>query len=128
MYKRQTFGTDFFESSSEIAEAGQAMNGAIYANIAVSEAFSVKYQAAYASDTHLTDASNAYDFALLSASLFSSLGKEKSREDVLNSYLMSQPQNGASGGFRLVKDVEDGAYFSFPVELKQIKDGQVVVP
>lgn len=122
-----TFGSDFFESRAEIADAGPSIEGAFYSNVVVSDAFKTKYFERFGSDTHLTYASNAYDFALLSADLFANFAPGESAAATLRRYQEVQSRDGTSGEFAYKETLQGDKYFTFPIGVKQITAGQIVL-
>ena len=52
-FKTPTFGTDVFESRTEISQAQGGMNGAFYPNIEVPQNFSATYVKRFGNDTQI---------------------------------------------------------------------------
>ena len=115
-----TFGTDFFESSTEVRLSQGAMEGAVYAQLGVSPEFRKTYMKRYGNDLQLAYAGNAYDIANLLAHTFGD-GTTKAAEAIIESLKKSPPRNGVSGPFRYRLTEQGGAYFEFPIYMKQIK-------
>ena len=64
-----TFGTDFFESSTEIKLSSGGMEGSTYANNSVSESFKSHYVEQFKNALQLTYAGSGYEFVKLVATL-----------------------------------------------------------
>jgi len=122
-----TFGSDFFESEEEIIKAGSGIEGAIYANILVSDEFREKYRRMFGNDTHLTYASNAYDFALLTAERFEKILVNAKNVEILASYQDVTALHGTSGTYGFIMTASKDKYFSFPVGVKEIHQGAIRV-
>lgn len=60
-YKVPTFGTDFFESYTEIADANGLMTGAVYAHMGTSDQFVTDYKARFNTDNQISYAGLSYD-------------------------------------------------------------------
>lgn len=121
--KLPTFGSDIFESSTEIQQSGPGMNGALYAHNLAREDFRDRYISAYHSDAQLPTASRGYDFANLIAVAAESL-KAVSGDNLLRSLEQMPPQRGASGEYKFVNSPVYGKYFEFPVVVKEIHNGK----
>jgi branched-chain amino acid transport system substrate-binding protein len=122
-----TFGSDFFESESEIAKSGPGIEGALYSNIIVSEEFREKYQKTFSNDTHLTYASNAYDFAMLTAQIFERQTSSKNPLELLAAYQQVQDQPGTSGRYGFIESANNDKFFAFSVGVKEVKGASIQV-
>jgi len=56
-----TFGTDFFESYTEIKSAGGRMDGAVFVGLSSSEQFMKRYKARFGTDNQMSYAGLSYD-------------------------------------------------------------------
>lgn len=65
-----TFGTDFFESTTEIRNAAGGMEGAVYTHLGVGAAFRQSYLKKYGNDYQIAYAGNWYDIAVMLGILF----------------------------------------------------------
>jgi ABC-type branched-subunit amino acid transport system substrate-binding protein len=110
-----TFGADFFESYSEIADAEGLMDGAVYANIGVTDEFVKKYEAEFGNVNQVSFAGQSYDFVKMlrdevdftnADSIIKSIHTIKSFDGILGSYTYS-----GSGGDQYLKS---------PVYIKEI--------
>lgn len=113
-----TFGTDFFESSTEIQSAEGGMDGAVYANNTVPSSFAGRYRSLYGNDLQLTYAGNGYDFAKLACS---TLISGTSAETVMKALESSHKRNGILGDYNLVKTEAGDKFFRFPIAVKKIE-------
>ncbi len=120
-----TFGTNVFESLSEITSAAGAMEGAYLANNAVNEDFQNSYMKRYGNLSQITFASYAYDFSALVRSFAPVYSGNK---DSLLAELIKAPlpKSTASGAIRIVKDPGGGTSFAFPTVVKVIRHGKPV--
>jgi len=126
-FKISTFGTDFFESRSEIKNAGEYMQSAVYAHLNVKEDFARNYVEQYASDSQITSAGSSYDFAMLVAKLFGD-GKELVSQQIIDRFRNSGPQQGVLGNYAFKDLLADGPRFRFPIYIKLIHgDGFKIV-
>ena len=122
-----SFGTDFFESMSEVRSAGPGMNEAIFPNNAVEPWFAERYQATFGNDNQITFAANAYDFAILAAETFGSkTERHYSPEDILATLRSVQPRLGASGKYSFQESDKGGQYFEFPIVIRKIQGDKIV--
>lgn len=123
-----TFGTDFFESASEIKMANGAMEGAVYPHIGVTPSFESQYKAKYNNDYQIAYAGNAYDMAVLIGTLFGSAQTNWSPERILEE-LRSQRSslNGVTGAFKYRHTDDGDSYFEFPVYLKIIEGSAFII-
>jgi branched-chain amino acid transport system substrate-binding protein len=117
-----TFGTDIFESSSEIKNSEPTIEGALYAHNVVIDKFRKRYISTYGTDVQLPTAARGYDFANLVANLAASLPPEPGNE-LLRRLEQTPPQQGASGEFKFVNSPVYGKHFEFPVAVKEIRNG-----
>jgi branched-chain amino acid transport system substrate-binding protein len=115
-----TFGSDCFESASEIQSASGLMQGAVFANTAVSEAFRTEYLARYKNDLQINYAGLARDFAALVAERIVGRDREGSSSDILAKLVAPEPFLGVTGRFSFQETDSGDRYFEFPVELRQV--------
>ncbi len=119
--EQRTFGTDFFESTTEIKASGGAMDGAVYAHVGVSEAFRRQYTARFGNDLQVAYAGNGYDMACLLAEKFAAATGRESAEQIIEKLESPEPHSGVGGTFRFRNTDEGGAYFEYPVMMKMIQ-------
>ena len=115
-----TFGTDFFESKTEIQNSGGLMSGAVYPNNVVQQWFSDKYIGQFANDIQITFAANGYDFARLLSELFPVNQGTVSPQDIIKQFESTSKRDGASGVFHFSNSDEGGKFFDFPIVMREI--------
>ncbi len=122
--KVPTFGTDFFESTSEVKASGVSIEGAIFANNAVDSDFHNVYKAKFGNDYQITYAANGYDFAMLLCRDLPSKQPSLSANDVLVQ-MKSVSSNGKLGPYAY-RDEDGDKYIAFPIVIRKIVDGRIV--
>lgn len=123
----KSFGTDFFESQTEVKNANGGMNGAIYANNDVSPAFRSAYEKKFGNDLQIGHAGNGYDFANLVCDLFASAPDTGRTPDaILTSLANVRGAHGVLGDFSFVEAPGGDKYFRFPVVMKKIAGLKIV--
>jgi branched-chain amino acid transport system substrate-binding protein len=116
------FGTDVFESRSEIALAGDGIEGAVYPNIRVPQEFLAKYQKKYGNDAQIAYAYNAYQFALTTAVVFPSGGEIPVAREIVARYRTVE----RAGVFRQQVTPSGAKYFEFPLTIRKVTGGGFV--
>ena len=125
--KLPTFGTNFFESQSEIDASQGAMDGAVFSFNAIQPDFVKLYDAKYQSNSQLAFGALAHEFALLAGELFNG------RPDLTPLEIMEALQRikgrpgVAAGPYSFVEKPEVGKYFQFPIAIKKIQNGRIVL-
>ena len=119
-----TFGTDFFESSTEIRLANGGMNGAVYPHLGVSIAFRDSYIAKYGNDYQLAYAGNSYDMAMVIGRLFNSNTKFTPRQ-IIELLRSVKGAEGVGGEYGFTDAPGGDPHFQFPVQLKKIAGEQI---
>lgn len=120
--KIPTFGTDFFESSTEISNAGPAMDGAFYSNNAVDPSFHKQYLTTFGNDSQVTHAGNAYDFSRMSCE---SLTDGRYGSEELIEKLKQVRRRGVLGTFAYVRSESADQFFAFPIMIKTIRGQEI---
>jgi branched-chain amino acid transport system substrate-binding protein len=124
--KTPTFGTDFFESSTEIKLAEGGMEGAIYPHLGVDPEFYSKYVAKYNNDYQIAYAGNAYDMAIVMGNLFSDSGSlNLSSAEIIDKFKTVSNVSGIGGVFSFMNTPENGPHFHYDVQLKIIENGKI---
>jgi branched-chain amino acid transport system substrate-binding protein len=121
--KVPTFGTDVFDSTSEVRSANGSMSGAVFTNIRVDEEFRRKYEQAFGNDVQVQYAGNAYDFANL---LVDALKHKEDTTSILDAIDRQHARLGVTGNFSPEGDPSVGRYFQFPVVLKEVRGSSIV--
>ena len=111
-----TFGADFFESYSEIADAGGLMDGAVYANIGVSDVFVEKYKTKFGNENQVSFAGQSYDFV----KILRDTVDFTDRDSIINSLRGIQNVNGILGAYTYSGEGED-QYLKSQVYIKKIQ-------
>lgn len=125
--KLPTFGTNFFETQSEVDLANGAMDGAVFANHHVSQRFQESYKAAYGNLSQLTWAALAYEFAALLPQIAWSENKKRTGPALLEALSALPPQEGEAAGHFEFKDIPKvGRFFEFALAVKRIEQGRIV--
>ena len=122
-----TFGTDFFESATEIKMASGAMEGAVYPHLGVAPSFESQYTAKYKNDYQIAYAGNAYDMAMMIGALFNAAQAKLSTEKILDELHSSRSSmDGVTGAFKYKHTQNGDSYFEFPVQLKRVEKGRFI--
>lgn len=113
-----TFGTDVFESRAEIQAAGGAMQGAVYPNLHVPQEFRARYRSAFAKDSQISYAYNAYTLGNWFHSLFAHADHLSKSEilALLRSAPTIHPIYRAQSELRVT-------HLSFPLTLRRVTQG-----
>lgn len=112
------FGTDIFESRTEVKDSNNTMYDAVYPNLDIPEEFSNRYIKEFGNDLQISYAYNAYVtayFLLSNIELFTN----KKNEDLLNTIIETSMKQ-KNTPFLLKNEAEYGHYFSFPIKMKNI--------
>ena len=116
-----TFGTNFFESTSEIEASAGSMSGAIYSFNTTTPFFKSHYQESFKEGSQLGFGALAYDFALLVGDLFNASSRKFTSDEIVSLFSQITERSGiAAGSFVFQNDSEVGKYFKFPIVLKQV--------
>lgn len=114
--KTESFGTDVFESKTEIQKAQGQMEGAFYPNGLVPENFAKLYLQKYKNDNQIAYAYNAFVFAKLSGLLLKDIDRQLTPEETIRLY--SNPPDNL--GFRFQENNSGGKFYEFPLVIKKI--------
>lgn len=114
-----TFGTDVFESQSELTNAGKLMNGATYALNDFSTKFKEDYKQRFGNIGQISYAANSYDVV----SFLMSKVDFKNKDTIMSS-LKEGDYSGVAGNYQY-KNPTDDRSFSAPVVLKTITNGDL---
>ena len=118
------FGSNFSESSTEIAASNGAMNNLVFSSIAVKESFVKRYHDRFNRENALGFGAAAYEFAMTAGELFNKNSTKLSPSEVVRRMASVGPRDGvAAGPYRYVNTPSTGQYFQFPVTIKKIQDG-----
>lgn len=115
-----TFGTDIFESETEIQNAQGGMEGAVYPNTVPSEEFHRTYKEKFGNDIQIAYAYNAYIVINIVVDLFTNKQKRLDSEEIITAL-----RNVQRPEFKVQSSKEGGTFFEFPIHMKGIKNGHV---
>lgn len=114
------FGTDFFESMTEVNQANGGLNGAVFANNEVSPKFLKSYVSRFGNDLQINHAANGYDFAkFLCIKLGEDLKGLSPAEIVKRACAISAFESEQGRALFTISDRGD-KYFKFPVVIRRI--------
>lgn len=123
-----TFGTNFFESVSELALANGTMNGSEFTNNSVSRSFAERYEARFKNTSQLGFGALAYEFSLLVGQIFNQGPKPASVDEILARIQAAAPRKGvAAGPYDYRNSKAAGQYFHFPIVVKSVFDREFKV-
>jgi len=122
--KVPTFGTDFFESTSEIKASGSLIDGAFFANNAVDLEFQGTYLKQFGNDFQIIHAANGYDFAELLCRDLPSKRAALSPDNILE-LVKTVSSTGKLGSYAYVNKDGD-KHFASPIVIRQIVDQNLV--
>ena len=123
--KLPTIGTNWFESTSEIRDSGGSMNGAVFSNNVVKNEFANQYLQEYGSDSQITFAAYAYEFADIIHEHFPSKDSQ-TNESIIAKLTNVKPRTGtAIGPIYFQESQHTGKAFQFPIANKIIFDNQI---
>lgn len=122
-----TFGTDFFESETEITFAAGGMEGAVYTHLGTTDAFRKDYEGRYGNNLQIAYAGNWYDMAMVLTTLCENNSMSGTPEEVMAALRGVGPIAGVGGTFEYRQTEKDGGYFHFPIYAKQITGPRSVI-
>lgn len=126
-YDGFTFGTDFFESKTEIVDSGAGIDGAVFPAPFVSEDFKKRYLDQFGNDLQVSWAANAYDFANYLGRQHSGMKGDKPAVALLEQFRKIKGEQGASGMFNFAADAEQGSGVEFQMVVKKVVGAEIVV-
>lgn len=118
------FGTNIFESFSEIRGAQSAMDGAIYAWNSVSPAFINRYTSLYGGGSQLGFAAVAYEVITRLGETVSSKPSPRG-EALLRSFDTGKTHQSPVTGPYMVHELAGSLFFDFPLVIKEIRGENV---
>mgnify|MGYP001327187820 CR=1 FL=1 len=114
-----TFGTNVFESKSEIIAANGLMEGSFYSANYVYPDWVVNYEKNFTNSTQLSFGAVSFEIAKILGVVFK--GNPKSSADIFSLIKNLPKQKGtASGPYQYTKTDQGVGYIKFPVTMKQI--------
>lgn len=116
-----TFGTDFFESQSDINVAGNSINGAVFPNYSASDKFQSDYKKQFGNTSQISYAGSGYDMANMLATI-----KSSDKDAILASLESVKNFDGVMGVYNYTETADKtDRYFSSPVHMKMIENGVI---
>jgi hypothetical protein len=116
-----TFGTDVFESVSEIKASNGQLEGIHFSGLDIKQEYVDRYSQAYKNESQLSFGSAAYEFATTVGELLNQDGDKLTAEEIIGKFsTVSSKQGTASGPYNYVNDPKVGQYFRFPLAIKEI--------
>ena len=112
------FGSNLFESLSEVNAARGTMDGTVFVSNAVKPEFFKRYVERFGNSSQLSFGGPTYEFAITMGKIAS----EKSEKSLLDRLsAITEPQNGyAAGPYHFVRTAEAGGSFDFPLSVKAV--------
>lgn len=122
-----TFGTNFFESLSELKIGGGTMSGAVFVSNEIKDAFLKRYREIFQNESQLSFGAPAYEFALTVGDLFGDRSEPPSSDKILDLFAELPTRQGvAAGPYHYVNDSKVGRFFEFPLVVKRIEGNNLV--
>lgn len=120
------FGTDFFESMTEVRQSHGGLVGAVFANNEVSPKFVTTYVKRFGNDLQINHAANGYDFANLLCKQLGSKLPGLSPLKIIEAFSNVTSFIGEQGEAPFTISARDDKYFRFPVVIRKIESDQIV--
>lgn len=120
-----TFGSDSFENSAVVERAEGLMDGAVFAQMSISEKFRNRFNKRYGSDSQIMFAAKAYDFAVLTGSVARAISRNPSAEELLKAFALHPEQTGVVGSYSYVERDGVGKAYVFPVVMKMVQGNRI---
>ena len=114
------FGTHSLGGKEAIAAVQRYSDSAFLAANYVDANFHEQYSSTFGGDIQIPWASNAYDFAVLTAELFASRKNKATAEQIIEAYQGVKGRTGVTGTYSFVINETLGTGFVFPVVVKTI--------
>lgn len=117
-----TFGSNYFESSSEILASNGSMAGAVFPNNYIDPVFESRYSRKFGNKAQLTFAACAYEFALMIAENFSAYSSKLSSDAIMELLRRNyKKEKTVTGSVEFIQEFDVGGFFKTPVVIKQIE-------
>lgn len=120
------FGTDFFESMTEVQQSHGGMTGAVFANNQVSTDFREAYVRKFGIDLQINHAANGYDFATFLCQKIAPQLEAKSAQEIFERAIHTSSYAGKQGLATFELSGAGDRYFKFPVVIRRIKEAEIV--
>ncbi|MBX7144339.1 MAG: ABC transporter substrate-binding protein [Oligoflexia bacterium] len=120
------FGTDFFESMTEVRQSNGGLIEAVFANNAVSDQFRAKYVHKFDNDLQINHAANGYDFANFICKQLGAQLAGLSPQQIIQKVSSVGSIIGEQGKAVFTVSGRGDKYFKFPVVLRRIEADRIV--
>ncbi len=120
------FGTDFFESMTEVKQSHGALIGAVFANNEVVPAFRGAYIQRFKNDLQINHAANGYDFANFLCRELGAKVKSLSPLEIIKLAGNTSQFEGQQGPAVFTTSARGDKYFRFPVVMRRIESSRIV--
>ncbi|MEZ4753758.1 MAG: ABC transporter substrate-binding protein [Bdellovibrionota bacterium] len=122
-FQHQLFGTDSFDSESEVLGVEKNVEGLLYANNYASDKFKKRYVEKYGNDRQLIHGVLGYEFVLLVLDLMQ--GAETLTSDkIISKFQTIKDRNSDAGVYSYKNSAETGQYFNLPIAIRTINKGK----
>jgi branched-chain amino acid transport system substrate-binding protein len=123
-----TFGTNLFESVSEIEASGSTMDGALFANNEIHPDYISRFKQKFGHASQLAFGAPAYEFARALGTIIATASHRLSGAEFLNALENLPEQKGLAAGPYVFRNTpEAGKFFDFPLVVKEIRGREFVV-
>ncbi len=120
------FGTDFFESMTEVKQSNGALVDSVFANNQVQPSFRKSYVKKFGNDLQINHAANGYDFAVFMCEKIKPLLKEQTGAEIARHTQQIKSFAGKQGEARFYTDTKGDKAFPFPVVIRRIEEDKIV--
>lgn len=120
------FGTDFFESMTEVQQSDGGLVGAVFSNNEVSDRFRKSYVSRYGNDLQINHAANGYDFATFLCKKLGAKLKGLSPIEIVQAAGAAGSVEGEQGTGTFTLSDKGDKYFKFPIVIRKIEAQQIV--
>ena len=120
------FNADILGSDSIIKAAPNNINGTFLSQVGVTTQFRNTYKEKFNNDTHIGQAAQAYDVAMLIGDLFGQLNKKLTNEEIIKAIAGTKPREGATGSFQYSESADGGKELKMPVVITEIRNKEIV--
>ena len=120
------FGTDFFESMTEVEQSRGALRGATFANNEVSPNFLARYVAAFGNEVQINHAANGFDFAIFLCERLGSDLNSASSAEIISRAVNTTRFPSQQGEASFIASPAGDKFFHFPVVIRRIESSRIV--
>jgi len=120
------FGTDFFESMTEVKHSHGGMVGSVFANNEVTAGFRNVYVKEFGNDLQINHAANGYDFTMFMCERLRPQIEQTSSHEILTRAAAVTTFTGKQGEAVFTRSDRGDKYFRFPVVIRRIRPDEIV--